>query len=73
MLLDDIFDKIDESRVLALLNAVNEDHFGQIFITDTHPERMEEVLNGLSVSSTIFKIKRENIVERKDIEHKVTA
>ena len=73
LLLDDIFDKIDESRVKALLRAVNDEQFGQIFITDTHPERMEEVLSGLSVSSTIFNIKRGNIIERQDIQQQVSA
>lgn len=73
LLLDDIFDKIDESRVKALLRAVNDEQFGQIFITDTHPERMAEVLSGLSVSSTIFNIKRGNIIERQDIQQQVSA
>jgi len=73
LLLDDIFDKIDENRVRALLKAVNEEQFGQIFITDTHLERMEEVLGGLSVPATIFHIKSGNIVEQKEIEHKVVA
>jgi DNA replication and repair protein RecF len=39
LLLDDIFDKLDAQRVEGLIRLVNEHHFGQIFITDTHPER----------------------------------
>lgn len=73
LLLDDIFDKIDEQRVKALLQAVNEEQFGQVFITDTHPERMEEVLGGLRVPSTIFHIKTNESVEQKEIEHSVPA
>jgi len=41
LLLDDIFDKLDDNRVSRLIELVNDDNFGQIFITDTHTERTE--------------------------------
>ena len=44
LLLDDIFDKLDEQRVSHLVELVNEEHFGQIFISDTHPERTETIV-----------------------------
>lgn len=44
LLLDDIFDKLDENRVAQIISLVNNDAFGQIFITDTHSERTENVL-----------------------------
>lgn len=44
LLLDDIFDKLDDERVGQMLNLVGEKAFGQIFITDTHPERVAELL-----------------------------
>lgn len=44
LLLDDIFDKLDDSRVARLVNMVKNDHFGQIFISDTHPERTEHIV-----------------------------
>lgn len=44
LLLDDIFDKLDEHRVGQLIQLVNGDEFGQIFITDTHWERTESIL-----------------------------
>lgn len=44
LLLDDIFDKLDENRVGQIVELVNKDEFGQIFISDTHPERTEEVV-----------------------------
>jgi DNA replication and repair protein RecF len=47
LLLDDIFDKLDESRVSKLMEIVGSDAFGQIFITDTHPERIKKILEGL--------------------------
>lgn len=44
LLLDDIFDKLDEHRVSQIIDLVNDETFGQLFITDTHPERTEEVI-----------------------------
>lgn len=44
LLLDDIFDKLDEQRVSQIINLVNKDAFGQIFISDTHRERTENVV-----------------------------
>ena len=44
LLLDDIFDKLDEQRVSKIINLVHESSFGQLFITDTHPERTEAVI-----------------------------
>lgn len=47
LLLDDIFDKLDPSRVVQLMELVNGEDFGQIFITHTHEERLAEVLEGI--------------------------
>lgn len=44
LLLDDIFDKLDEQRVAQIINLVHETSFGQLFITDTHPDRTAEVI-----------------------------
>ncbi|MFM1878346.1 MAG: hypothetical protein RLZZ241_1212 [Bacteroidota bacterium] len=44
ILLDDIFDKLDEHRVSHIVNLVNQDVFGQIFISDTHADRTEAVV-----------------------------
>lgn len=41
LLLDDIFEKIDEHRALSLLAQISTEEFGQIFITDTHTDRMK--------------------------------
>lgn len=46
LLLDDIFDKLDEDRVGQLLNLVSGKDYGQILITDTHPERVAALLKG---------------------------
>jgi DNA replication and repair protein RecF len=44
LLLDDIFDKLDENRVKHIVNMVTQQNLGQMFISDTHPERTEEVV-----------------------------
>lgn len=44
LLLDDIFDKLDDERVNKLIKMVKDNHFGQIFISDTHQERTENAV-----------------------------
>ncbi|MGJ8745643.1 DNA replication/repair protein RecF [Polaribacter sp.] len=56
LLLDDIFDKLDEQRVLQIINLVNNDEFGQIFITDTHSERTENIVKQSNKPYQIFKL-----------------
>jgi DNA replication and repair protein RecF len=45
LLLDDIFDKLDRSRVENLLEYIQQHDFGQVFITDTHPDRIVSILD----------------------------
>lgn len=47
LLLDDIFEKLDEHRLKALLLMIANDDFGQILITDTHYERVQQVFSGI--------------------------
>ncbi|NAY90479.1 DNA replication and repair protein RecF [Muricauda sp. JGD-17] len=54
LLLDDIFDKLDENRVSQIVALVKDDNFGQIFISDTHAERTENVVKGIHQSYKIF-------------------
>jgi DNA replication and repair protein RecF len=56
LLLDDIFDKLDESRVLQIIKLVDNDEFGQIFITDTHSERTENIIKQSNKPYQIFKL-----------------
>jgi len=56
LLLDDIFDKFDSDRVNQIIRLVSDDHFGQIFVTDTHPERMEELLSNLKIEYKLFNL-----------------
>lgn len=56
LLLDDIFDKLDENRVSQIIDLVNKDEFGQIFITDTHSERTEDIVKQSNKPYQIFKL-----------------
>ena len=56
VLLDDIFDKLDQSRVSQIVNILEKNKFGQIFITDTHRERVEDALKDSSNKEEIFNI-----------------
>ncbi len=44
LLLDDIFDKLDSSRVEQIINLASDENFGQIFITDTNRENLDRIL-----------------------------
>jgi DNA replication and repair protein RecF len=56
LLLDDVFDKLDAARVSQIIDMVNDEKFGQLFISDTHPERTEEVVKTIHQSYKIFKL-----------------
>ena len=47
LLLDDIFDKLDDRRIQRLIEMMAQDHFGQVFITDARPERTKNLLKSL--------------------------
>ncbi len=54
LLLDDIFDKLDERRVAHIVSLVKNEHFGQLFISDTHAQRTEKVVKSTHQSYKIF-------------------
>ena len=56
LLLDDIFDKLDEQRVAQIISLVDNEDFGQLFISDTHAERTENVIKQIHQSYKIFKL-----------------
>ncbi|MEH0158127.1 DNA replication and repair protein RecF [Limibacter armeniacum] len=49
LLLDDIFDKLDDARISKLLQMVTEHQFGQIFITDARPERTKRLMEHIDI------------------------
>ena len=56
LLLDDVFDKLDEERVGHIIALVDDENFGQLFISDTHAERTENVVKKIHQSYKIFKL-----------------
>lgn len=56
LLFDDIFDKLDETRVEKIVSMVNDAVFGQIFISDTHAERTEDIIKSTHQSYTIYNL-----------------
>ncbi len=56
LLLDDIFDKLDSSRVEQIVKLVAGDNFGQIFITDTNREHLDEILKGLNSEYHLYQV-----------------
>ncbi len=56
LLLDDIFDKLDEHRVSQIIKLVDDENFGQLFISDTHAERTEAAVKQVHQSYEIFKL-----------------
>ncbi|HMR19227.1 MAG TPA: DNA replication and repair protein RecF [Sphingobacterium sp.] len=56
LLLDDIFDKLDEKRTKMLMQMVSDDEFGQIFITDTDANRIRSIFEEIAQPIRIFGI-----------------
>ncbi|MFS4456657.1 DNA replication/repair protein RecF [Maribacter sp. 2304DJ31-5] len=56
LILDDIFDKLDENRVAHIVALVDDSNFGQIFVSDTHAERTENVVKKIHQTYKIFKL-----------------
>lgn len=56
LLLDDIFDKLDQSRVEKLMSLVSDDFFGQVLVTDTDKERLEKTLESKSLAYQVFEV-----------------
>lgn len=57
LLLDDIFDKLDSERVARIMEMVSSgDNFGQIFITDTNREHLDETIAPLTGESRLFEV-----------------
>ena len=56
LVLDDIFDKLDENRVSQIIALVNNENFGQIFVSDTHADRTEGVVKKIHQTYKIFKL-----------------
>lgn len=56
LLLDDIFEKIDEERAEKLIHLISQETFGQIIITDTHAERMRKYFENSNKSTKFVEL-----------------
>lgn len=65
LLLDDIFDKLDASRVEQIVKLVAGDKFGQIFITDTNREHLDKIMQKIEGDYKVFSVENGRIQERK--------
>ena len=60
MLLDDIFDKLDDHRVGYILKLIEKNNLGQLFITDTSKDKIPNILKDLNIESNLFWIENGN-------------
>ncbi len=56
LLLDDLLDKIDEGRMMQILRWLKDNETGQVFITDTHTERIPQLLHQMQLPYEVWKI-----------------
>ncbi len=63
ILLDDIFDKLDQKRVEKIMILVSENNFGQIFITDTQRDRIEKAFETTDIHRKFFRVQDGKIEE----------
>ena len=56
LLLDDVFEKLDEDRISSLLQRVCVQNDGQVFITDTNEERLRQHLEPLSINYQLIRL-----------------
>ena len=64
LLLDDIFDKLDAHRVEQIVRLVSGDSFGQIFITDTNRDHLDQILSAGATDFKLFRVEQGNVVEQ---------
>ena len=56
LLLDDIFDRLDDRRIARLLELVADETFGQVFLTDTNLERTDQALSRVTIPIRRFRV-----------------
>lgn len=66
LLLDDIFDKLDSSRVEQIVNLVSGDGFGQIFITDVNREHTDGILEQIDGAYRLFEVEQGEVKLRRE-------
>lgn len=66
LMIDDVFDKLDENRVSQLMSLVTGSDFGQVFITDAHTARLPAILRGLDVPARHYHVKSGGVITEKE-------
>jgi len=61
LLLDDIFDKLDDKRIKRLMEMVSRDEFGQIFITHTNADKIKDVFKNIACDLRTFEVNQGEI------------
>ena len=59
--MDDIFDKLDAGRVEQIVRIVGGEGFGQIFMTDTNREHLDQILRGSALDYKLFWVEKGEI------------
>lgn len=67
LLLDDIFDKLDDKRVEKLLQFVSDQAFSQVFVTDTNRERLENIFQGSEIPIQYFNVSEGQVTAEQTI------
>ena len=68
LLLDDIFDKLDDHRIAKLMELVSGHTFGQLFVTDARPERTERIFQQIPDTEVIIYKIQDGKAERLDLQ-----
>ena len=63
LLLDDIFDKLDSERVANIMRIVSSPTFGQIFISDTNRQHIDETIAAIGSDYRIFSVASGSVEE----------
>ena len=56
LLLDDVFDKLDDIRAQQLISLVSKHNFGQVFITDTSEDRIRRIFDAMDIDHKFFSL-----------------
>jgi DNA replication and repair protein RecF len=68
LLLDDIFDKLDQQRVERLITLVADQFFGQVMITDTDKDRILKIMKSHGLSHKLFQVEEGKVQEMRNLE-----
>jgi DNA replication and repair protein RecF len=61
LLLDDIFDKLDDERIHKLMALIAQGTFEQLFITDARQERSKTILKEAGINAHLYRVENASI------------